>query len=230
MSRSKKVKSARRVIQRAIHADTLRLSSMLTYLQEFIKRNNPRNPGKFAPALKNYKNMIIDKRTNKESSISYTINPGCESNLPPAIHPKEIRIVTLAGYNSNTKPGDEEFEEWFESFNSTKILEWIENIIRCNTMHKQYCKKITHEHPSEGALKDIYAKYTHRSSCPCIGCPVCMYQDRSKLSDFKSRKQQNMKIRIGNDMGEMHNEKYIGKREFRSDGKFRKLKNKNIGY
>lgn len=49
MDKSKKVKFDKRIIQRVIHVDALRSSSMLAYLHEPVKRNNPRNPRQFAP-------------------------------------------------------------------------------------------------------------------------------------------------------------------------------------
>lgn len=207
-------KSVTRAIKRAIHHDVIRLSSTLTFLQEFLRRKNI-HPGDVSPALKNYNNMIVDKRTNKESSVSCAINPGCESSLPIWIHPKEIRLVTLAGYNSNTKPGDEEFEEWFGSFNGYEIYDWVRDVVYSNKRQKKYRGDKASIDYTRNPVTGY--RYDRRDvGEPGCCCMKCRQADPSKMSHTKHRKNQNIKILIDNDVKSMSDPKYTGKKEFRS--------------
>lgn len=208
MARSKTVKPVIRAIERSIHQDVIRLSSTLTFLQEYLRRENI-HPGKSSPALKNYKNMIIDKKTNKESSVNCVIIPGCESSLPIGIHPKEIRLVNLVGYNSNTKPGDEEFDEWFNSFDGCEIYDWVETVIYGNKKQKKY------RDDSPYRIKKSYRYDRRDAGEPGCCCMLCRRADPSKMSHMKHRKNQNLRIRIENDIKEMSDAKYTGKKDFK---------------
>jgi hypothetical protein len=220
-----KSKTTIRAIKRAMYQDVIRLSSTLTFLREFLKRNHTIKdkywadiqifPERFYPALKDYKNMIIDKTTNLESSLDCVIIPGSEYHLPTNIHPKEIRLVTLSGYNSNTKPGDEEFEEWYSSFDSCAIHEWVEEVIDRNKRQKRYRRRSTSSHLHE--YQTDYQYDSRDKGEPGCCCLQCRSKSAAELAHHKHRKNQNLRIRIDNDINSMYYDRYTGKKEFKTN-------------
>jgi hypothetical protein len=159
--------------------------------------------------------MIIDRTTNKESSLNCVIIPGSESCLPTKIHPKEIRLVTLSGYNSETKPGDDEFEEWYNSFNGYAIYSWFDDVITRNKRQKRYRN-------NNSQMCEYYTEYSYNrlvddplrsmgSGCLCgMGCVNLRKRERVRN---KIRKKNNLLVRIDNDIKSMHYDRYKGRME-----------------
>jgi hypothetical protein len=185
-------KTVKRLLRKQNHRNNTRLSSSLTYIKELLRRKQI-NPNKFSPIFKDYKNMIINKDTNQESNVNTIIYPGGEFLLPIKIHPKEVRLVVFDGYNSNFDQDEIEFEEWFNNFNSDKVWKWI-NIIIEN-------------------INPIFEYNSRDKGDPSCGCMRCRQADPSKMSHNKHAKNQNIKIRIENEIGEIDDEKFIGKKE-----------------
>lgn len=217
MSQSKRnTRAVRRGAKRTNHQDVVRRSSMLTFLRVFMSRSRDDYTREFCPALKDYNNMIIDKATNEESSLDCVIFPGCESNLPTNIHPKEIRLVTLSGYDSNTKPDDVEFEEWYSSFDGYAICSWVVDVVARNKRQKRY--RTNNSQMYEYQTNYHYDRFGGLDSYCCHGCWERVV---GILPKVKNRRKTNLVIRIDNDIKSMYCDKDLGRDEYKVKTSFR---------
>ena len=204
MAHSKHDRSVRRAVQKAVHQNTKKLSSSIAYIEELLKKKNI-HPGYYSPIMKNYKNMIVDKTTNRESTINTIIIPGCESLLPGGIHPKEVRLVIFSGYHSNMNPDDDEFQDWFNSFDYRYIMEWIDEIIYSNKLQKKYRDKPSKYRRNTYNSEPGYGyQYDRLATNYCSrGCMKCRQADPSKMSHAKFAKNQRINAQISRDIKDM---------------------------